>query len=229
MANVRIKDLPLGIPAKQSWIPFEVYGSGVYTTTKASLSTVIARGSNYLWQTAGATVSALSANWQNNYITYASDKNRFQTCYSTNTAFSGLWQAGYDAVYAGAATWNTAAVRAATLYTSINPISSTWTTASNTVSSLSSRWESTYTTLNSISANLPRKYAATFGNGVNNPNTITHNLNTRDLIVSVALANSPYTLSAASLITFDTVNALSVSMVATPASNQYRITIMSAA
>ena len=209
-------------------MPFEVITSGVYTTSRAPLSSIVAVGSNRLWQTASATVSALSAGWQNNALSYGSDRSRFQTCYSTTTAFSGLWQAAYDLVFAKYTTWDTAAVRSATTYSTTNTFSGNWTTAASTVRSLSARWESTYTTVNSISGDLPRKFSALFGNGVNNPNTITHNLNTRSLVVGVALAAAPYTVVAPTVITYDTVNALSVAMASVPTSNQYRITIISA-
>lgn len=226
MANVRIKDLPLNNPAGQSWMPFEVITSGVYTTSRATLSSIVAKGSNPLWQTASATVSALSADWQNNATSYGADRSRFQTCYSTTTAFSGLWQAAYDLVYAKYTTWDAAAVRTTTIYTTVNTFSGNWTAAADTVRPLSGRWESTYTSFNAISGDLPRKFSALFGNGVNNPNTITHNLNTRNLVVSVALAGAPYTVVAPTVITYDTVDTLSVAMASVPTSNQYRITII---
>jgi hypothetical protein len=228
MANVRIKDLPLNVPTRQSWLPFEVITSGAYTTSRATLSSIIAIGSNALWQSASTTVSALSSNWQNNTTSYTNDKPVLSSGYLTTKAFSGFWLDAYNFVNAGKNTWDTGAVRAARAYTTVQDLSTSWTSARSTVSALSARWETSYTTFYGISANLPRKFATTFGNGINNPNTITHNLNTRDVIISVALNAPPYTVTLPSVITCDTVNTVSITMPSTPTTNQYRATIISA-
>lgn len=228
MANVRIKDLPLNVPAGPAWMPFEVITSGTYTTSRATLSAIVRRGSNPLWQSASSTVSGLSASWQNNTNSYTNDRPALSSGYLTTRAFSGLWIDTYNLVYARNLDWDTGSTRAGRVYTQVQNLSGRWTSAQSTVTAFSPRWDTVYTTFYNISANLPRKFATSFGNGVNNPNTITHNLNTRDLVVSVALAASPFTVTAPSLVTFDTVNTLSITMPSTPTTNQYRVTIISA-
>lgn len=75
------------------------------------------------------------------------------------------------------------------------------------------------------SAVLPQKLAFSIGDGSNTSYTITHNMNTRDVTVSVYENGSPYA-SVYADVEHATVNTITVSFSAAPSSNEYRVVIV---
>lgn len=68
------------------------------------------------------------------------------------------------------------------------------------------------------------KYAATFGDGSATSYTITHNLNTRDVVVSVYEAASPYAEVVCD-VAHATANTITLAFSVAPTSNQYRVVV----
>ncbi len=74
------------------------------------------------------------------------------------------------------------------------------------------------------SAVVVSKYAATFGDGSATSYTITHNLNTRDVVVSVYEAASPYAEVICD-VAHATANTITLAFSVAPTSNQYRVVV----
>ena len=70
-----------------------------------------------------------------------------------------------------------------------------------------------------------RKYSLAFGNGTLSTYVLTHNLNTRDLVVTLRETASPYAVVMCD-VEFDTVNTVTVKFATPPATNQYTITVV---
>lgn len=75
------------------------------------------------------------------------------------------------------------------------------------------------------SAVLPQKLAFTIGDNSNTTFTVTHNMNTRDVIVTVYEVGSPYAAVYAD-IEHATVNTVTVAFSAAPATNEYRVVVV---
>lgn len=70
-------------------------------------------------------------------------------------------------------------------------------------------------------------YASDIGDGATNPITVTHNLNTRDVVVAIRETSGSFTaVDARILVT--SVNALSLTFDVTPTTNQYRVLVFAA-
>jgi hypothetical protein len=70
-----------------------------------------------------------------------------------------------------------------------------------------------------------RKYSLAFGNGTLSTYVLTHNLNTRDLVVTLRETAAPYAVVMCD-VEFDTVNTVTVKFATPPATNQYTITVV---
>lgn len=70
-----------------------------------------------------------------------------------------------------------------------------------------------------------RRYSAAIGDGSATAITVTHNLNTRDLVASLAGAATPWEVVEAD-VTFPTVNTATVTFASAPASGAYRLTLV---
>lgn len=75
------------------------------------------------------------------------------------------------------------------------------------------------------SATLPQKLAFDVGDAVATSFTLTHNLNTRDVVVQVAEKGTPYGVVLAD-VELTTANTVTVGFATAPSSNQYRVTII---
>ncbi len=162
MANVRIKDLPTNTPAPASWFAAEVMTTpGLFTTSRAQLSSVINAGSNPLWESSAQTVFTLSGNWNSTYVSYfLQNKDRLWSALTTVSAFSGIWTAAYNTLIAstGAPKWDIASVQASSVWTTTNTFSSNWQLSNSvftTVRSNSAGWggqsADVYNTVNPLS------------------------------------------------------------------------------
>lgn len=69
------------------------------------------------------------------------------------------------------------------------------------------------------------KHVQTFGNGTLKKFTITHNLNTRDAVVSIRETASPYSEVMAD-VSFTDLNTIIIDTATTPTSNQYTVTVI---
>ena len=76
-----------------------------------------------------------------------------------------------------------------------------------------------------VSAVLPQKLAFTIGDNSTTTFTVTHNMNTRDVVISVHEVGSPYDAVYAD-ISHATANTVTLSFSAAPATNEYRVTII---
>ncbi len=74
-------------------------------------------------------------------------------------------------------------------------------------------------------SSIPRKFGADIGDGSSTTITVTHNLNTRDVVVSVALKASTYDEVLCD-ITHATVNTVTITFAVAPSSAQYRVTVI---
>jgi hypothetical protein len=70
-----------------------------------------------------------------------------------------------------------------------------------------------------------KKYAAEIGDGSNTSYAVTHNLGSRDVVVSVRQTGSPYSEVIAEVEATDA-NTVTVKFAAAPTSNQYRVTVV---
>ena len=70
-----------------------------------------------------------------------------------------------------------------------------------------------------------RKYSLAFGNGSMSTYVLTHNLNTRDLTVTLRETASPYAVVMCDM-EFDTVNSITLKFASPPSTNQYTITVV---
>jgi len=72
---------------------------------------------------------------------------------------------------------------------------------------------------------IARKYVATIGDGTNTTYTITHNMNTRDVTVTIRETNSPYGVVLAD-VECTTTNSITVRFATAPSTNQYTVVIV---
>lgn len=72
---------------------------------------------------------------------------------------------------------------------------------------------------------VPYKYSQTIGDGASTSITVTHNLNTQDVHVSLRAAASPYDIQYASVQCTDA-NNITISFATAPASNSLRVTVL---
>jgi alpha-tubulin suppressor-like RCC1 family protein len=181
MSNVRISDLPVNQPIPSSLLPVEVMTSpGVYTTSRASLSTITQAAPNFTnFQSNFSTATALSAGWQTAYIvlcaygpswisnrtTTQANSSRWSSAYNTVTSFFPFWQDGYTF---GTAAWSSVNANSAawfggsSAYTTVNAYSAAWQAAGGsgggdsttylTVNALSADWVSTTGSVAALSA-----------------------------------------------------------------------------
>jgi hypothetical protein len=70
-------------------------------------------------------------------------------------------------------------------------------------------------------------YASDIGDGVTNPITVSHNLNTRDVVVAIRETSGSFTTVDAKILV-TSVNALSLTFDVTPTTNQYRVLVFAA-
>jgi len=91
----------------------------------------------------------------------------------------------------------------------------------------SGKWETTggAVTGELITAQIANKVSAIIGNGTDTEFTITHKLNTRDVIVSVRSNNSPYDIVLTD-IEIPTVNTVKIRFASAPSNNAYSVTII---
>jgi hypothetical protein len=75
------------------------------------------------------------------------------------------------------------------------------------------------------SAVLPQKLAFTIGDNTNTTFTVTHNMNTRDVVISVYEVGSPYDAIYAD-ISHATANTVTLSFSTAPATNEYRVVVI---
>ena len=70
-----------------------------------------------------------------------------------------------------------------------------------------------------------RKYSTTLGDGTTTAFTVTHNLNTQNLVYGMRLAATPYTYAEAD-VAFPTVNTATVTFASAPSSGQFTVTFI---
>lgn len=89
------------------------------------------------------------------------------------------------------------------------------------------RWQTTFGDVANTLVNLPltNKYTTTLGNAVDTTFIVTHNLNTRDVAVTIRETNSDYE-QVITDVTFTSLNTLTVAFAAIPTASQYTITIV---
>lgn len=148
MANVRIKDLPQNSPIPSSWVVAEVMTTpGVFTTSKASLSTlVISAGLNYgPWQSTTSTMTATSAIWSNTTTAVNTSAGRWNSTYATVSSLSANWSAAYNSILSFKPLWDLGYTLGSSSYTTVRTNSGNWQAAGAV-------GVSTYTTVNANSA-----------------------------------------------------------------------------
>lgn len=96
-----------------------------------------------------------------------------------------------------------------------------------TYNTSSEKWQTTFGVVSGtlVTAQVANKITANIGDGVNNSFVITHNLNSRDLNVSIREAASPYALVFTD-VEFTSLSTLTVKFAIAPTSSQYVITII---
>lgn len=96
-----------------------------------------------------------------------------------------------------------------------------------TYSEASNRWQTTFGAISGtlITAQLANKVVYNLGDGVNNAFVVSHNLNTRDLTVTMRQTSGDYAI-VYSNIEFTSLNTLTVKFTEAPATNEYIITIV---
>jgi hypothetical protein len=198
MSNVRISDLPVNQPIPSSLLPVEVMTSpGVYTTSRASLSTITQAAPNFTnFQSNFSTATALSAGWQTAYIVLCAyapswianntltsvNSARWSSAYNTVTAYFPFWQAGYNfSVGNGAGVVSTVSANSAawgggqSVFTTVNAYSANWQVAGDgggvsvykSVNPLSAVWTSATKTVTALSANWQGVFTSTYPNSGN--------------------------------------------------------------
>lgn len=91
----------------------------------------------------------------------------------------------------------------------------------------SEKWQSTFGVVSGtlVTAQIANKVVANVGNGSNTSIVITHNLNSRDCVVSVREASSPYALVMCD-VEYTSLNTITLIFATAPTSNQYVATII---
>ena len=89
------------------------------------------------------------------------------------------------------------------------------------------RWQTTFGDVANTLVNLPltNKYTTTLGNAVDTTFIVTHNLNTRDVTVTIRETNSDYE-QVITDVTFTSLNTLTVAFATIPTASQYTITVV---
>ncbi len=77
----------------------------------------------------------------------------------------------------------------------------------------------------SYSINAVKKYTATIGDGNNTTFIITHNLNTRDVVITIRETDYPYTQISTST-EFTSPDTLTLNFTSAPAENQYTVIVI---
>jgi hypothetical protein len=244
MANIRIKDLPQYSPSPSSWLAAEVMTSpGIFTTSKAHLSTIVGTSSNAnIWTSTTNTVSTLSSNWQAAYTQFnINNYTKLRSCYNSMSGLSGDWEATRIVVDTQESLWTNAGVIAPRMFTVMGPNSANWNNVYTTVRPNSANWNNVYTTVRPNSANwnnvytyvrqasgdngLARRYAVSVGNNSSASFDLPHNFNTTDVVVDVYTIATGASFAPQSILRID-VNTVRVTFSSIPTTNQYRVVIL---